>query len=385
MANIIDYLEWRGDLKTIIDPLNEVDAALLARLTYQRFEMLEGSVKNLRLEDALERILELDDIENKTLMKSDYDFMKALVKSSRFKDFVILDYTDRIEKESQTQFSALTLLDNDTGVLFVFFRGTDNTLVGWKEDFNMAFVIPLPGQIMAKEYLLSMSALTKGDIIVGGHSKGGNLALYASAFVDEDTQKRIRQVYNFDGPGFDEETVKDEGFKRIEKSISTYVPQSSVVGMLLEHEEEYMVVHSTRSGLWQHDIYSWEVKRKEFEILDEVDNSSRFVDYTLKAWLKNMSKKEREGFVDALFSIMKGGNYSTLKELRENWPISGVGMLKGAINLTPEEKKRISEGITLLLKSSQIGLLNFLKSSHSQDPFYLEPRSISLLFHHLCT
>ena len=384
MANIIDYLEWRGDLKTTTEPLNEVDAALLARLTYQRFEMLEESVKSMRLESALERILAITDIENKTLMKSDFDFMKVLKRCARFKDFVILDYTDRIERESQTQFSALTLLDNDTGVLFVFFRGTDNTLVGWKEDFNMAFVIPLPGQIMAKEYLLSMSALTNGDIIVGGHSKGGNLALYASAFVDEDTQKRIRQVYNFDGPGFDEETVKDEGFKRIEKSISTYVPQSSVVGMLLEHEEEYMVVHSTRSGLWQHDIYSWEVKRNQFEILDEVDNSSRFVDYTLKAWLKNMSKKEREGFVDALFSIMKGGNYSTLKEMRENWPISGVGMLKGAINLTAEEKMRISEGITLLLKSSQIGLLNFLKSSHSQDPSYIEPRSISLLLHNLC-
>ena len=384
MANIIDYLEWRGDLKTTTEPLNEVDAALLARLTYQRFEMLEESVKSMRLESALERILAITDIENKTLMKSDFDFMKVLKRCARFKDFVILDYTDRIEKESQTQFSALTLLDNDTGVLFVFFRGTDNTLVGWKEDFNMAFVIPLPGQIMAKEYLLSMSALTNGDIIVGGHSKGGNLALYASAFVDEDTQKRIRQVYNFDGPGFDEETVKDEGFKRMEKSISTYVPQSSVVGMLLEHEEEYMVVHSTRSGLWQHDIYSWEVKRNQFEILDEIDNSSRFVDYTLKAWLKNMSKKEREGFVDALFSIMKGGNYSTLKEMRENWPISGVGMLKGAINLTAEEKMRISEGITLLLKSSQIGLLNFLKSSHSQDPSYIEPRSISLLLHNLC-
>ncbi len=361
MANIIDYLEWRGDLKTIIDPLNEVDAAILARLTYQRFEMLEESVKNMKLESALERILAIENIENKTLMKSDYDFMKALLKSTRFKDFVILDYTDRIEKESQTQFSALTLLDKDTGVLLVFFRGTDNTLVGWKEDFNMAFVIPLPGQIMAKEYLETMSALTRGDIIVGGHSKGGNLALYASAFADEDTQRRIRHVYNFDGPGFDEETIKNEGFKRIQKSISTYVPQSSVVGMLLEHEEEYRVVHSTRSGLWQHDIYSWEVKTKAFEVLEEVDNSSRFVDYTLKSWLKNMSKEEREGFVDALFSVMEKGNYSTLREMRENWLISGVGMLKGAMDLTPDERKRITEGVSLLLKSSKVGLLNFRK------------------------
>ncbi len=361
MANIIDYLEWRGDLKTIIEPINEVDAAILSRLTYQRFEMLKKSIKNTPLESALTRILAIDDIENKTLIKSDYDFMLSLLKCQRFKDLIILDYTDRIEKESQIQFSALTLLDKDTGVLFVFFRGTDNTLVGWKEDFNMAFVIPLPGQIMAKEYLKNMSALTKGDIIVGGHSKGGNLALYASAFVEESVQKRIRHVYNFDGPGFDEETIKNPGFERIKKSVSTYVPQSSVVGMLLEHEEEYRVVHSSRSGLWQHDIYSWEVKRKEFEILEEVDNSSRFIDYTLKSWLKNMSKEEREGFVDALFSVMEKGNYSTLREMRENWLPSGMGIIKGALDLTPEERKRISEGVSLLLKSSKIGLLNFRK------------------------
>ncbi len=361
MANITDYLIWRGDLPLNIDDFNEIDGAVLSRLTYQRFEMLSSSYLKGPLSLAIERILALEDIEEKTLIKGDWSFMKTIVSSERFKNLEIMDYTDVLEEESQTQFSALTLLDKTTDLLFVFFRGTDNTLLGWKEDFNMAFVTPLPGQKKAVEYLRKMSSLSEKEIIVGGHSKGGNLAVFASSFVDEKIQKRIRHVYNYDGPGFDEKILLEDGYKRICSRISTFVPQSSVVGMLLEHEEKYIIVHSTKSGIMQHDIYSWEVIGKSFEVLEEVDNSSRFIDSTLKEWLKSMDKDEREAFVDGIFDIMKSGNYSTLREMRENWLKSGMGMIKGAIELPPERRKKVLEALSLLLKSSKIGLINFKK------------------------
>ncbi len=361
MANIIDYLVWRGDLSFERDPLNEVDGAILARLTYQRFEMLDEPLENKTLSSAVERILSIPGIEEKTLFKNDYDFMKKIVISPRFKDLVIINYTDIIQKENQTQFSALTLLDDKNNTLLVFYRGTDNTLVGWQEDFNMAFVTPLPGQIKAVEYLEEMSGKTDGRIYVGGHSKGGNLAVYAGAFAPEKLQDRIERVFNYDGPGFEEKIIKEGGFDRMKGRISTFVPQSSVVGMLLEHEEDYTIVHSERTFIMQHDIYSWDVEGKSFQILEEVDDSSRFVDLTLKEWLKNMDKDEREAFVEGIFTVMEKGNYSTLREMKENWLSSGMNMIKGAMELTPEQRKSVTEALSLLLKSSKLSLMNFKK------------------------
>lgn len=359
MANIIDYLEWRGDITFNSDPLNEVDGAVLSRLTYQRFEFLSHPIKNMTLESVISEILNLPGIEEKTLFKDDYNFMNVIVKAERFKNLIILDYTNTIEDE--TQFSALTLLDKTTDTLLVFFRGTDNTLVGWKEDFNMAFVTPLPGQLKAEKYLERMSRETDGKIFVGGHSKGGNLALFASSFVSQSIQKRIERVFNYDGPGFEESVIKDSGFERIRNKVSTYVPQSSVVGMLLEHEEDYTIVHSERTFIMQHDIYSWDVKGKSFEVLEKVDGSSLFVDHTLKDWLKKMDRKEREAFVDCIFSVMESGKYSTLREMKENWLLSGMGMIKGVMNLTPEERKSVTEAFSLLFKSSKLTLLGIKK------------------------
>ncbi len=361
MANIIDYLLWRGDLKFSADPLNEVDGAVLSRLTYQRFELLTPPVNGKTVGEALCDILLLPSIEEKTLFKNDYDFMKALVKAERFMHLKILDYTDIVEKENQTQFSALTLLDKDTKSLLVFYRGTDNTIVGWKEDFNMAFVTPLPGQLMAEKYLEKMSLSHSGRIFVGGHSKGGNLALFASAFAPESIQKRIDKVFNYDGPGFDESIIKESGFTQIRKKVYTFVPQSSVVGMLLEHEGDYTIVHSERTFIMQHDIYSWDVEGKRFTVLEEVDGSSRFVDNTLKDWLKKMDKPEREAFVDGIFTVMESGNYTTLREMKENWLSSGLSMVKGAVNLPPEKRKSVLEAFSLLLKSSKLALVAFRK------------------------
>lgn len=359
MANIIDYVVWRGDLTFECDPLNEVDGAVLSRLTYQRYEYLKSPVIGKSLGDTLREILAIPGIEEKVLYKGDWEFMNAVAGSKRFCNLTVLDYTDTIEDE--TQFSALTLLDKSTDTLLVFFRGTDNTLVGWKEDFNMAFVTPLPGQIRAKEYLERMSALSPGKIYVGGHSKGGNLALFSSAFASASVQERIGLVFNYDGPGFEESVIKNSGIEKIKNRIRTFVPQSSVVGMLLEHEEDYTIVHSERTFIMQHDIYSWDVTGKSFEVLEEVDGSSRFVDHTLKDWLKKMDKEEREAFVDCIFSVMESGNYSTLREMKENWLTSGMGMLKGIMNLSPEQRKSVTEAFSLLFKSSKLTLLTFRK------------------------
>ena len=331
MTTLFDYLSWRGDLPLSADPFHEVDGVILARFTYMPFHRVlrRDSLTPTTVEAVCRALLALPDIETAVRRRGDTDLLRALVESPRYKGMELTAYADRLDAESQTQFSAITVkLEEDH--YCVAYRGTDNTLIGWKEDFNMGFVCPVPGQKLAVDYLQKAARRLPGRLTVCGHSKGGNFAVYAAAFCGDEIQDRIEAVYNYDGPGFDSKVLSEPGYQRICKKIQTFVPQSSVVGMLLGHEEKYIIVHSEQTFLQQHDTYSWEVLQKHFHYLDTVDNSSRFVDYTLKAWLAQMTPAQREQFVDAIYEVMRQTNAHTLHQMNENWLASAASILKSA-------------------------------------------------------
>jgi hypothetical protein len=179
----------------------------------------------------------------------------------------------------------------------------------------MSFMQPVPAQIEAKEYLEYIAEHTHGNIYVGGHSKGGNLAVYAAVKANKATKSRIAAVYNNDGPGFDSDFISGEDYKEIKDRIYTYVPQSSVVGMLLEHEESYTVVKSRQSGIMQHNGLSWEAMGNSFVKLDSVSEDSKVIDTSMKEWLSSMTPEEREGVVDALYDALSATNAKTLSDL----------------------------------------------------------------------
>lgn len=358
MAGIIDYLEWRGDLPLSSYPFNEVDGGILARLAYLKLELTGKEWQGKSLKDALEALLPLPESEKG---KNDDAFIKALSSSSRFSSLIILDYTSLLESGSQTQFAALTLKDKKSGRIYLFYRGTDNTILGLKEDFNMSFMTVIPGQIKALEYLKTVMERYDGTFVLGGHSKGGNFALYASSFIDEESQKRIEAIYNYDGPGFEESLIETEGYRRICPLVSSFIPQTSIVGMMLEHEEKYTFVHSSGSGVGQHNIYSWDVKRTSFVHLDGVDYSSRFIDGALKSWLKNLDREKRGEFIDAVYTVMEASGAETLKELRDKWFASGIKIFKEYRSLPPETRKTMSEAMGVLFRSSKESLKNLRK------------------------
>ncbi len=200
------------------------------------------------------------------------------------------------------------------GDAFTAFRGTDNTLVGWKEDFNLSFLDTIPGQWAARDYLEKIAERCPGTLYAGGHSKGGNLAVFAAAVCSPEVQARIRSVYNNDGPGFSGAVLEQPGYQAVLGRIQTFVPQSSVVGMLLEHEEPYTVVRSGQVGLMQHEPYSWEVLGSDFVRLKQVTQGSRLVDQTIKTWLSELSRQEREAFVEALFELLENADIRHLSE-----------------------------------------------------------------------
>ncbi len=351
MAGIFDYLVWRGDLSFESDPFNRVDSMILCAMSYLPFELIDF-YNGITIKDACKALSEVHDIKRKVLFKGDIPLIRDLQSSARFADLKLYQYTNIIDPDSQTQFSAITVRLK-RGLNCVVYRGTDSSLVGWKEDFNMSFVFPVPSQVKAKEYFEAVSSKMRGRFILAGHSKGGNLAIYSAALCKKRLRRRIDIIYNYDSPGFDRTFLQSDAYKSICDIINTYIPQESVVGMLLEHEEKYTIVRSRALGILQHDIYSWDVKGKNFIEVDTITDNSRFIDYTLKDWIAGLDYSQREKLIDTIFDIMAKTNAKTFKELGENWLSSAIAILKSLHTLDDDTRKAVFQMLGSLAKCAK--------------------------------
>ena len=199
MANILDYIDWRGDLTFNQSSFNDIDNLILSRISYLPFDGIIDEMETITVREAHERFKKLDLKNVKILQEEDLDLFPSVAQSTRFGNLFLKNYINKRDLQEEKQFSAITIILPD-GTMYIAYRGTDNTLVGWKEDFNMSFMKSVPAQADAVDYLNNVAAQTSGRLRVGGHSKGGNLAVYAAAFCNQDVQDRIIEVYNNDGP-----------------------------------------------------------------------------------------------------------------------------------------------------------------------------------------
>ena len=275
----------------------------------------------------------------------------ALVAASpRFRDVRVSDYVDDFDEAVEKQFSACVLRLPGGGA-YLSFRGTDNTLVGWKEDFNMAFETGVPSQYAAMAYLGRVASSIEGPLYLGGHSKGGNLAVCAAARCPAAIAARVVRVFSHDGPGFTEEALADELWKERSGLVSKTVPRSSVIGMLFERQEDYAVVDSSTAGLTQHDPFSWVVEGEDFVRQEGLGRGASFVDKGLNEWIASMTRAEREGFVETLFSVLNAAGEDTFADLSGNWQASVPAMLKRLGELEPEQRGHITRALVLLAQA----------------------------------
>ena len=355
MAALIDDLERRGADTFSDRPFQELDGALLARLAYLPFEhtALAHRSEPIRLAEAAALLLQTPEAVARVTQPKDLQLLDVLANSARYRDTLLQNLS--AQADAETQFFALTLRLAPQ-VLCLAFRGTDDTLIGWKEDFNMSFRCPVPAQELAAAYLWDVAAQHTGALLLCGHSKGGNLAVYAAANCAPAIQSRILAVYNYDGPGFSESVLRQAGYQAICGRVQTFVPQSSVIGMLLGHEEQYTVVHSARMGIYQHDLYSWDVENGHFVSLESVNQSSRFIDTTLKAWLASLTPAERERFIDAVFYLLAQTNAGTLTELTDKWFTNSKTVLRAAKTLDEPTHRAVMLALRQLLRSTSTGL-----------------------------
>jgi hypothetical protein len=259
-------------------------------------------------------------------------------------------FVDWLDVGKGEQFAALTV-DTGDGALYLSFRGTDDSLAGWKEDFEMACMPEVPAQKKALEYTSVVAKqFPRKKLRLGGHSKGGNLAIYAGVFSPEKLQLRMTEIWSNDGPGFHMDLPNLPEYKRIEAKVHSIVPKSSVVGMLLEHVGEHNVVKSSNKGLLQHDAMSWEVLGPSFVTVNSVSGTSRMVNDILKNWLRETSNEERATFVDTLYRILETSQAKSIDDLNaEKGRIANV-VLKEIGGLSKETKTMLGKTISVLFK-----------------------------------
>lgn len=275
----------------------------------------------------------------------------AMARNPRFSSIHVGAVDERFSREHQTQFAAMTLLLPD-GTLVVSFRGTDTSFVGWKEDFNMAFQYPVPAQRLAADYVTRVARLWQGDLVLLGHSKGGNLAVYAALQAGDDVLPRIRRVYSLDGPGFPADVVAGDRYRAVADRIVKIVPDSSIVGMILDSPEHCVVVKSNEYGPMQHLAFSWQVDRDQFVTVPEVSATSREFKRSLDRMLAGMTPDQCERVVDALFKVLAASDEHGLIGLMEAGPKTIPAMLGAFAGLTDEERQHILEAAGILLKAS---------------------------------
>lgn len=374
MANILDYLRWRGDLPLTASPFNAVDSLILSVLAYVPFDGVvppSATRKGPTIAEAAAGLAESGAAAFRD--GDDRDLLAALAASERFGSMRLCAYENVIDIGREKQFAAVTALTGD-GRAYVAYRGTDHTLVGWKEDFNMSFMTPVPAQEAAVAYLERVASGLRGRLRLGGHSKGGNLAVYAASFCRPRTQRRVSEVYNNDGPGFDASVIARDGYGNVRDRIRSFVPQSSIIGMLLEHAERYTVVQSTESGLMQHDPYSWSVLGTDFITVQQVTDESLFVDRTLKEWVGAMEPAQRELFIDAVFDVLSATEARTLAELSGDWLKSSITVAKTLRGLDEATRKVMLDALRLLFKAIRESLPAIMPSFPSSKEARKRPK-----------
>ncbi len=361
---MMDYLLWRGDLLFREAPFNEVDNLIFSELVYVDFGNIVPGVDSnasITLKEASEEFFKHhteEEIESKVSSTKMAAFlMREMAKTKRFGDVRLFRYIDDIDYKEQSQFCAVTLLLDDNSI-FVSYSGTDNTIVGWRENFNMSFLDETPGQLKAVKYLNETISSDWEILRIGGHSKGGNLAVYAAVTCRESMQEKIAAVYCNDGPGFMGRKIDEWNYQKMLPKIHAFMPEASIVGMLLEHKADCTVVKSSASGPMQHDTMTWEVLGNSLVRVESVAEKSILLDQTLKAWIDKMDAKQREEFVDTLFEILEEGRIETVDDLANMKWKKFVELFKLSSALEHENQEILKRTLKLLLEESQKTIKN---------------------------
>jgi len=319
MAGMLDYVRKCGGSSFDELPFNEIDNLIFATIGYMYFEdLLDESFDNYKTIEDLASVLEekadiVEMLKETVFMKETILLFHIMAGCRRYKDIRIEGYVAEIDFDAEKQFAAMTFICE--GFLYVCFRGTDNILISWKEDFNIGYMNPIPAQVDALHYLEDVAGRFKGKIYVGGHSKGGNLAVYAALNCSEAVRSRIATVFNNDGPGFATDCIWKENGDFVKRHVRTFVPQTSIVGVLMETGGPTFVVKSNGIGILQHNPFTWQTIEDGFVLLAKRSKVSYDFEEAFLAWFRNLNSEEKKTFIDTLYNVLISTGATTINQL----------------------------------------------------------------------
>ena len=351
MGNIMDYISWRGDLSFEQAQFNEVDNLILACFSYVNLDGISAVTKQkgIGLKKLTKEFMKLHTMKeleaDKSFIRLAPFMMMEMAKSVRFGKCVVRNYVNDIVTEAEQQFAAMEIVLED-GTSYVSFRGTDDTIIGWKEDFNLSTGV-VPAQKRAIEYLQKISEHTDGMLRVGGHSKGGNLAIYGSVMC-KSAHEKILEIYSNDGPGFSREFQELPEMKEMMPKIIRIIPEYSIIGTLLEHEKEPVIVASSSKGLLQHDGFSWEGQGPALVRRDSLNKTAlRFIEI-LHKWIDGMDTEQKRLLIEDLFATLQASGYENLSEVQSGGLKSLAAMVKRVEKFAPESRGMMQELLTAI-------------------------------------
>lgn len=365
MGTILEYLKKYGDYSLAKKPFCDVDSLVLSQLSYLKFDGIVPGPEEHGASVSLKEIASHPDYDrlyaDERYRKDNTALFTGVLNSRRFGEIRLWNYVNLIDPEQESQFSAV-VCGFPGGLAYVVFRGTDETIVGWKEDLNLAFSEPVPGQLHSVPYLEQAARTIDGGFYVGGHSKGGNLAVYASMHCSAAVRERIERIYDHDGPGFRPEIRKQGAWQEIEGRIHKTVPRSSLVGMLLYIDGDYRVVESKTLGIAQHNPYSWRVKDGDFCFADEIRPGRKFVDQTLNEWILSLDQEQMRIFVDTLYGVVQASETDNLIDFTAHW-FQSLHKIGKAIGEVDEE----TAGVVLQIMRALFEMLSLHAKEQAQS------------------
>ena len=374
-TTMYDYLSWRGDLLFSQDPFNEVDNMILAQLSYVDFDDIvsDDREEKISIGDVCrlywEQHTEEEIRKRESFVKLSPFLLRPVAESRRFRNMVLTGYVNYISASSEAQMSAVQF-ELEDGTVYVAFRGTDETVVGWKEDFNLSFMPQTEGQRLAVEYMKIYFRDTDLRLRVGGHSKGGNFAIYASAFSGPEIERQVEQVFTNDGPGFLEEVTQTPEYRRVLAKTISIIPADSVIGRLLDSDLQPRVVKSSAVSIMQHDAMTWQVMGNRFVRAERTENS-QFIEKVLTDWLNKVDDESRRVLVDQIFSVMQATGAETMKGVRTANLQSLTEAIQFARNLPKEDRKEITQVFAQLLRSGERTLYEQIENNEGNIPTFI--------------
>lgn len=359
MKNMLDYIKEFGHVSFEERAFSEIDALVLTELEYLPLENVVPSDENGEnfvtvkeiAEYMQEHKQELFDENPMMITQERHEVSQVIADAPRFQSLKFFGVVSEWDKDTTKQFAAITV-EVEPSVRLVVFRGTDETLIGWKEDFLMTYSPLVAAQTDAKEYLAKQASLWDGDLMISGHSKGGNLAIYAAATQVEDVQLRIVDIFCFDSPGLYRSVLETKGYQNIVPLAMRYIPQDSLVGLMLESEVPYVIVKSNATGAMQHSAMTWEIEDGQFIKMEKLTKNSQLNDQTFKKWTESVSDEELELFWNVFFELLFSVGIDTVNDLYGEFMHYVQEFLKAAGNMD-EEKRELLTRIALLLVSTR--------------------------------